>query len=630
MANLTWQFTENPADEQEGPNDAGIMTFTKDPLRNLIRETIQNSLDAGANSGPVKIDYQIQSVPGNLFNAEHLKKALRNATDSAHNTDDGKQKFTKARRILESNSTVPTLCIRDSNTTGAKDQAQYRNVPTQWHSLTKSSGTPNKPTKDAAGSFGLGKHAAFAVTDLRTVLYSTSYRDQEDRLQMRFIGKTILVSHVDDERTQRHSKGYLTSDPDKYESTRNEHDIPQVFRLTQPGTGVFIPGYEVGKQGMAAWRQSVIDTAIESYFHSIIQNKLALSVDGHEIDTENIAGQYQGKGKGQRTRNFIALSQSRPNHRTHIQGIGNVNLRVNAHEDPTSKAREIALVRDAGMMITDQPRNMRINLGGIPQQWRGFTAIIECVSDENQSSFIRQSESPRHDELSIDYVADADQKEAAANALKNLGRWVRQHIEFAAAPPQTEADEEINELVPYLSIPDEDPDANKSGHYNASPPQRMDITPPIQSKSPSGGAGATPGEHGRRRRSSKRINKPNGAGSEPGSRGGGQGTTGTGNRARPVVIRNARVRPSSPDATHSMLISFDNPNRDAHNIQLKTVGEDGAEYPIRIREAKVDGEPITAVVDTLTFLPKREGGRYTVEISTREPIIGKTFRLAQR
>ena len=64
MADFTWQFTENPADEQEGPNDAGIMTFTKDPLRNLIRETIQNSLDDGANSGPVKIDYQIQSVPG--------------------------------------------------------------------------------------------------------------------------------------------------------------------------------------------------------------------------------------------------------------------------------------------------------------------------------------------------------------------------------------------------------------------------------------------------------------------------------------------------------------------------------------------------------------------------------------
>ena len=628
MADLTWQFTENPADEEEGPNDAGIMTFTKNPLSNLIRETIQNSLDAGTNFDPVKIDYQIESVPGNLFNAEHLKKALRNAANSAHNTDDGRQKFNRALRILESTSTVPTLCIRDSNTTGAKDQSQYRNVTTPWHSLTKSSGTPNKPTKDAAGSFGLGKHAAFAVTDLRTVLYSTSYRDQEDRLQMRFIGKTILVSHVDDERTQRHSKGYLTSDPVKYESTRSEHDIPRVFTLTQPGTGVFIPGYQIGNQGMATWRQSVIDTAIESYFHSIIQNKLVLSVDSHEINAENVAGRYQGKG--QRTRNFIALSQSRPNHRTHIPGIGNVNLRVNTHEDPTSKAREIALVRDAGMMITDKPTNMRINLGRIPQQWRGFTAIIECLSDENQSSFIRQSESPRHDELSIDYVAADDQKQAAATSLRNLGSWVRQHIEFEAAPPQTKADNEITELVPYLSIPDEDNDANKSGHYNAGPPQRVDITHPIQSKSPSGGAGAAPGEHGRRRRSRKRTNKPNGGGSEPGRRGGGQGTTGTGNRARPVVIRNARVRPSSPDATHSMLISFDNPNRDAHNIQLKTVGEDGAEYPIGIREAKVDGEPITAVNDTLAFLPKREGNRYTVEISTREPIIGKTFRLAQR
>ena len=46
MPKMTWQFPPNDAGEIEGPNDPGIAHFTDHRDVNLIRESIQNSLDA--------------------------------------------------------------------------------------------------------------------------------------------------------------------------------------------------------------------------------------------------------------------------------------------------------------------------------------------------------------------------------------------------------------------------------------------------------------------------------------------------------------------------------------------------------------------------------------------------------
>ena len=48
MPTLEWQFPPNVAGEVEGHNDAGISHFTDNREVNLIRESIQNSLDARA------------------------------------------------------------------------------------------------------------------------------------------------------------------------------------------------------------------------------------------------------------------------------------------------------------------------------------------------------------------------------------------------------------------------------------------------------------------------------------------------------------------------------------------------------------------------------------------------------
>ena len=178
MPTMTWQFPPNDFGEIEGPNNSGISHFTDQRDTNLVRESIQNSLDARAGSGSVRVEFSQLDLPTSAFEAGRLRDILGYVVDSPHNDEKGSEQFDRARWLLNDNRQIRTICIKDSNTTGAQDVPRPRRAPSKWEALTKGSGSPAKDQKDAAGSFGLGKHSAFAVTDLRTVLYSTAWRDE--------------------------------------------------------------------------------------------------------------------------------------------------------------------------------------------------------------------------------------------------------------------------------------------------------------------------------------------------------------------------------------------------------------------------------------------------------------------
>ena len=395
MPKMTWQFPHNEFEENEGFTDAGISHFTDNREVNLIRESIQNSLDARAGADPVKIECSLVETPLSAFQGGELRRVLDWAVQSLHNDEKGREQFNRAKRLLDYNQQLTTLRIKDSNTKGAQDVPRQGGAPSQWAALTKGSGYPAKDQKDAAGSFGLGKHSAFAVTDLRTVLYSTAWMGTNG-LNRRFIGKAILVSHIDDGGIPRRRTGYLSSGESNAPAFK-DGDVPHAFGLTEPGTAIYIPGYELASNlGSIGWQRQSIATAIDNYFHAIIHRNLVVAVGDKEVNADNISEQYNALATSERlprTINFIRVSKLGPVATEYFTGIGTVSLRIQVYDDQKAKVREIALVRDSGMMITAERRDMSLGLGGIPQLWRGFTVIIECISEPGESSYIRDSES---------------------------------------------------------------------------------------------------------------------------------------------------------------------------------------------------------------------------------------------
>ncbi len=533
--------------------------------------------------------------------------------------------FGRAKRLLDYNQQISALRIKDSNTTGAVDVPRDGGNISQWEALTKGSGSPVKRQANAAGSFGLGKHSAFAVTDLRTVLYSTAWRDSNG-LSRRFIGKAILVSHIDGEGVPRRRTGYLSSGESNAPPFK-DGNVPYTFGLTEPGTAVYIPGYLLPPdQGRGGWQRQSIATVIDNYFHAIVRGNLIVAVDDKEVNADNISEEYNALATGERsarTANFIRVSKMTPVATEYFAGIGNVALRILVDDNPKSKVREIALVLDSGMMITARPADMGLRLGSISQLWRGFTAIIECISEPDKSSYIRDSESPKHDKLSVDFIEDPNRRRDARNTLRELGQWVRERIEKEAGLQVPDSDDYVDELAKFFPHYDDD---GKIG--DADKPVHVSITAPRQSQNTGGGAGLLEGEHGGRRGGRRRPVNPGGSGGS-GGRGGGRGNTGDGRRPQRSVIRGIRVRPVTGE-THWVIAAFDNPEQELSEVRLVAVGEDGAQHPLTIQQAK-SGDTVIEVSDgAVRWLPDSGQGRYQLEIKTNEPVNGKTFRLVGR
>ena len=317
-----WKFGNNDTREVEGPNNAGIANFTDDRTGGLVREVIQNSIDARASQGePVKVSFRVEELPVQDLDLGSLKQAI-SASRKSHAIDDRHSKqFHCGLRTLNSaskNGRIVALSIVDSNTTGASDNNGQRD---KWHSLTKTVGLGNKDMLDAGGSFGLGKHAAFAATDLRTVLYSTAYHQNGigSPLRRRFTGKSILVSHEVGSKAYRAS-GWLEAD----DGPLRDNEIPGDFRLKSPGTTIAILGFD--DSNMDEWQAEAKESLITHFFHALAHDNLRVRIGGSDIDSDNLDNVAADMDES--VRNLIEVSRSEIKDHIDIKGIGRVNLRI--------------------------------------------------------------------------------------------------------------------------------------------------------------------------------------------------------------------------------------------------------------------------------------------------------------
>ena len=279
-----WKFGSNDTGEVEGPNNAGISGFTDDRTGGLVREVLQNSMDARAsNIQPVEVSFQVEELPTPDLDLAGLKRAMSASRKSLAIDDRHNEQFQRGIRTLNSavrKGAVVALSIADSNTTGASDKNGQRD---KWHSLTKTVGLSAKDMRDSGGSFGIGKHAAFAATDLRAVLYSTAYHENGvgSPIRRRFTGKSILVSHEIAGKAYRAS-GWLEVDG----SPLRDSDVPNDYRLKSPGTEIDILGFD--DSNMDGWEAEAKESLVTHFFHALANDNLRVRIGDSSVDVESL------------------------------------------------------------------------------------------------------------------------------------------------------------------------------------------------------------------------------------------------------------------------------------------------------------------------------------------------------
>lgn len=532
--NDVWKFPSSNGGRDEGFNDPGIEIFAGEPFKTMVREVIQNSLDAGIDSEtPVTVLFEFMKIERNQFpGADALFGIFKQCLDESKDEKE-KSFFTKATRLLKPKARRLTcLKIADSGTIGLGGDYQKRDGP--WHAITKGTGITDKRDSSAGGSFGIGKSAPLTVSQLRTVFYATMYKEEGGEEIFRAQGKSVLKSHNDTVNRSGYTQGTgFYGDPNECKPIADE--IPRFLKPKKQGAVVFIPGFVEN----ANWQRNIVAAVVCNYFCAINQGMLKVQICDESGETKTIQkdtldqcfqNAIDSQGDSEEIKNshcYYRAMQSEPTKSSQLANLGHCKLWVLKEE---GLQMQVALLRKTGMLITDSQRGLK--------RWTGcadFAAVFMCDSDEG-NQLLRAMENPQHNAFESERAIE-EHKDKCKKALQELVDWVKTSVHNIVKPKETESSD-IDELAEFFSdldassesIPgDSEPDIEGKPIFTLKPLKRTRQTIESEEDGDDGGASETGGGDGK-----------NGDGTGEGD---GDGAGGTGNRgSKPSVqLQNVRI-----------------------------------------------------------------------------------------
>ncbi|MBC6412049.1 MAG: hypothetical protein GDA39_03700 [Hyphomonadaceae bacterium] len=445
------RFLPNEADEGEGLNHPGLEHYLSHPYAGMARETGQNSLDArNSDEDPVVMVFEKKMIKaGAIPDLDELSRVtdicLRQAKDKKEVSF-----FEDAKRIL-GNEQIPVLVISDHNTTGADGE--------QFHALTKSTGISEKGEADSGGSFGIGKFAAFAVSDLRTVFYATCFEENGTEKQL-YHGKTLYRSFEDPDATEHNSRratGYWGNSSD-YSPIDSPGNVPAWMLRDNTGTTVFCLGM---RERSEQWAFETFTVLLRNFFAAIHEKKLVFKIsnnDGnvHEISSDNLKENLDSKAVSDTAADLQIGEQ-----------LESARALYRCLTDPDAKQEQIEigeagkftfriLLRDNigyhfgfirnGIFITDNLRAFGQSFSRFPM-YSDFACLV-WPSDAATGAIVKTLENPRHDELTAERITDPIEAQKRKVAFKKLASRIRDLLkENARQDPEDRVDlDELNEF----------------------------------------------------------------------------------------------------------------------------------------------------------------------------------------
>ena len=422
--NAKWQFPPRNGGI-DVVQDSSSAHFSDDPIPKLVREIIQNSLDARESgiSDPVVVKFADTEVERELIGASQLCKHLNACLERAkrEKMPPGIRKvYENARNALK----IPRIrCLRitDSGTTGLSDS--------KWDALVVREGDVRKSNAGApGGSYGIGKNAVFNVSDAQTVFYSTRYVNGKEGRVEKMQGKATLMAHQDPATGKylQHIGFYRASNGDPFITKY----IPPFFRLEEPGTGVFVMGFNPLSSD---WVDAVTSAVIENFFYAIHHKQLIVEISA---GSKNVRVTHETIDQL-----FEARSSRKPNAYHYYLAIRDEEAEQTAEKiDKVGKLdvylaigsglpNRVAYVNRNGMLITDSKEQrynpMAPRRNGL---WPDYAAVVLPSTDEGDK-WVRGMENPSHDSVSSEQLLEINARREAGRVFKEVRDAIRRIID---------------------------------------------------------------------------------------------------------------------------------------------------------------------------------------------------------
>ena len=606
--------------------DPSSAYFSDDPLPKLVREVVQNSLDAkesGLNT-PVEVVFTETYVEADDIGGADLKCHLKACQDQAkeEKRPNVLKHYTRALKTLNVKK-IRCLQIVDSGTTGLEGK--------NWDALVIEEGSVQKSGDAPGGSYGIGKNAVFNVSDIRTVIYSTRCLERQGRME-KLQGKATLMAHPNpkDKGEQLQHIGFFARSGVKPILGK---DIPDLFRLDDIGAGVFIMGFNPRSE---EWAREVVSAVIENFFYAIHYKRLVVKVKSQKpeeivVNHETLDLLFEGKDNNPSYHYYRAIRDEEQRETDTIGNIGPLAAHVLVGEGP----RRTAYVNLNGMLITDI-RDQKINpiAPRGRELWPNFAVVIvpgTIAVDE----WIRRTENPSHDSMSPAQLIERRDIQEAHKWFREARYAIRAIVDKKAEIEKYGDPSNLDELA--SMFPDEfDPDAPGNRVLKTTISKTRITTAPPGSGVDSG-AGTESGT-GSGTGTGTGTGNDNGGGTDIGN--GNGGGTGTRPGSGPGSSRGARpLRPPRlnrprfiPTDTSKATIAFTLTEEvsESVNIALRPAGGEWArEDKVAITEAVVlspKGQEVRIEDGVLSLIPNANE-RVVIEVTTSDDIRDLAFKI---
>jgi len=282
----SWHFRKIAPAEMNSDPVQGEFFIKSDIVDRLVRETLQNSLDAKKGAEPVRVRFAVSSAGGNVSESKtalYFKGLLPHLKSAGSDFD-------------PSGRSLSYLVIEDFGTTGLTGDPEQTvdHHDNNFYWFFRNVGRSDKG-EDKGGSWGLGKWV-FPSASRCNAFFALTCRDDGASLLM---GQSVLKQHLIG-KTKHDAYGFfadIRQDNElqiPFDNTRNR-ELVETFRRDfglqrdgEPGLSIIIPfpagGNEEDQTGemddmpQPVRAEDIVRSVIKYYFYPIIAGSLVVEV----------------------------------------------------------------------------------------------------------------------------------------------------------------------------------------------------------------------------------------------------------------------------------------------------------------------------------------------------------------
>lgn len=484
MDELKWRFPAANHGEKKGISSGDAEAFRKFPYQAFAREILQNSIDARySDEEPTRVEFasfeiKKEELPGYA----DLEAQVRRCKEFYQYKKDYADAYDKILSVLEKD-TIKCLRVSDYNTSGLVGVDSNDQKGNKFNALAKGTGLSEKNGSVSGGSKGVGKNAAFLMSKIRTVFYSThANKDTDGNLSthLGYMGVSNLISgwlndqnkNPGDDYTQ--GTGYFSAD-DSNDAIHGVLDLdPSSHKRTnESGTDIYILGFEPESD----WKNEIICSILDSFMAAINRNQLSVSVDDQEINSETLGSLvYDGKIISDKMKSgivsqYLLLTGAEGKVKTYDieTDYGSCELFIL----PLKKDEESLATHKCVMIRHPLMKIKEIAIGST------FPVSAMCIIREGTiGEMLRRIENPQHIDWEPNRIEEPSERKEYKNLLNDITKQIKEYvIECLKVDDEQEIDP--NGAGDFLPENDEGESSSDGNGYDK-PQETVTVTKPTE------------------------------------------------------------------------------------------------------------------------------------------------------